>query len=172
MTAPSAHDRTGHGRAEHDGPHLTEVELIWDEGRTERWIAFGHPTDDRILDAYRRVLFFAAGETFAFVRWRGNSFGTILSRIDILRAVLPGETSTRIGFVRPGGELLLRQSGWPKVERVLAEINAIERAGFDPAEACPDHWRHVHNRLSVGLEPRLYTAQRHALWLKRRALSR
>jgi hypothetical protein len=152
------------------GQHLTEVTLMWHEGRIERWIRFGYPLDDRILDAQRRVLSFAAGSVFAFVRWQSNEFGTVLSRIDILRAVLPQQTCTSIGFVRPGGEVLLRQSGWPKVERVLQLIDAIEQNGFNPAEVCPDHWRHMHNRLSANQEPRAYTMERHALWLKRRAL--
>ena len=70
----------------------------------------------------------------------------MLSRIDILGAYSPREACTSIGFVRPGGELLLRLAGWPKVQRVLDEIAAIERR-FDPATICPDHWRHIHNRL-------------------------
>ncbi len=152
------------------GQHRTEVELMWIEGRVERWIRFGHPVEDRILDGQRRVLSFAAGSIFAFVRWQGNEFGTVLSRIDILRAPLPQEAHTILGFVRPGGELLLRLSGWPKVERVLQLIDGLEQNGFDPAAICPDHWRHIHNRLSAGLEPRAYTPERHALWCKRQAL--
>jgi len=154
-----------------DTSALTEVELLWDEGRIERWIRFGYPLGDRILDAQRRVLSFAAGSIFAFVRWQANDFGTVLSRIDILRAQFPHEACTSIRFVRPGGEVLLRQSSWPKVERVLQLIDAIERSGFDPTEICPDHWRHSHNRLSANQEPRTYTSERHALWLKRRDLS-
>jgi len=148
----------------------TEVELLWEEERLERWIRFGHPVDDRIIDSKRRVLSFPPGSVFAFVRWQANDFGTVLSRIDILRALEPHEAATSIGFMRPGGEILLRASSWPKVARVLDEIDAIERAGFDPADICPDHWRHIQNRLAAGQMPRAYTAERHALWLKRKAL--
>ncbi len=150
---------------------FTQVELMWDEGKIERWIRFGHPVDDRILDRQRRVLVFAPGSIFAFVRWQSNAFGTVLSRIDILRARLPHEAMTSIGFLRPGGEILLRMSGWPKVQRVLQLIDAIEQAGFDPTDMCSDHWRHIHNRLSANQNPRDYTKERHALWLKRKALS-
>jgi hypothetical protein len=149
----------------------TQVELLWDEGRTERWIRFGHPADEQIIDRQRRIFFFAPGSLFAFVRWTGNAFGTQLSRIDILRALQSHEASTNISFLRPGGEILLRITGWPKVQRVLQLIDAIEQAGFDPADICPDHWRHIHNRLSAGQESRVYTQARHVLWLKRRALS-
>jgi hypothetical protein len=150
---------------------LTEVELMWDEGRTERWIRFGHPVDEQIVDRRRRIFFFAPGSIFAFVRWTGNEFGTQLSRIDVLHALQAHEACTSIGHLRPGGEILLRISGWPKVERVLQLIDAIEQGNFDPADICPDHWRHIHNRLTAGQEPRAYTPERHALWLKRQMLS-
>lgn len=170
MTASQPHDSCDQ-HTELNGQPLTEVELMWDEGCIERWIRFGNPLDNRIVDAQRRVLTFPAGSIFAFVRWQANDFGTVLSRIDILRALPTNQACTRIGFVRPGGEILLRQSSWSKVERVLQLIDAIERSGFDPAEICPDHWRHSHNRLSANQEPRPYTPERHALWLKRRELS-
>ena len=74
-------------------------------------------------------------------------------------------------FVRPGGEILLRLSGWPKVERVLQAIDAVEALGIDPTDAAPDHWRHVHNRLIAGYEPRPYARDQHSAWLKRRRIA-
>jgi len=73
--------------------------------------------------------------------------------------------------VRPGGESLLRISGWPKVEKVLQAIDAIEALGIDPADAALDDWQHIHNRLSVGEQPRPYTKTRRQAWLRRRSLS-
>jgi hypothetical protein len=58
--------------------------------------------------------------------------------------------------------------GWPKVERVLQAIDVVEALGIDPADAAPDYWQHVHNRLSVNENPRGYTRTRHQAWLKRR----
>ena len=83
----------------------------------------------------------------------------------------PGEAFSTIGYVRPGGEILLRQSGWPRVERVLRVIDAVEAIGVDAADAAPDHWRHVHNRLTAGDEPRAYTHEQHVAWLKRRRIA-
>jgi hypothetical protein len=97
-------------------------------------------------------------------------FGTVVSRIDILRAVGPGEAFSTVADVRPGGEILLRLSGWPKVERVLQAIDAVEQLGIDPTDACPDHWRHVQNRLASGDAPRPYTRARHRAWLLRRRI--
>ncbi|MOA66212.1 hypothetical protein D3C78_1928880 [compost metagenome] len=73
-------------------------------------------------------------------------------------------------FVRPGGEILLRLDSWAKVQRALAAIDAVESLGLDPADASPDHWRHVHNRLTANLEPHAYTPERHAAWLHRRRI--
>ena len=88
-----------------------------------------------------------------------------------MRAVAPGEAYQTLPFVRPGGEILLRHRGWPKVERVLQAIDAVEALGIDPADAAPDHWRHVHNRLIAGDEPRPYSRDQHRAWLMRRRIA-
>ncbi len=144
---------------------LTRVELIWLEKQIEHWIRFGRDVDEQILDRRRRVLSFPPDSVFAFVRWASNDYGTIASHIDILRAVGPGEPYQTVPFVRPGGEILLRIDGWPQVERVLHVIDAVETLGIDAAAASPDYWRHVHNRLAAGQEPRLYTAGQHQAFL-------
>jgi hypothetical protein len=146
---------------------FTEVELYWQQGRVERWIRFGQITQERIIDRRRRVVSFSPGRVFAFVRWAANEHGTIASRIDILRAVEPGEPISTVPGVRPGGEILLRLASWPKVERVLKAIDAVEALGVDPKDAAPDHWGHVHNRISVGEIPRAYSRDHHHAWLLR-----
>ena len=113
---------------------------------------------------------FRPGAMFAFVRWMANDFGTISSRIDVACAVAPGEPYTTLPFVRPGADILLHIEGWPKVSEVLRAIDAVEAAGVDPCEAAPDHWRHVHNRIAAGHEPRAYTIERHRAWLRRREI--
>ncbi|MFC5422886.1 DUF2840 domain-containing protein [Bosea eneae] len=149
----------------------TRVELLHLEGRIERWIRFGRPVEEEILDRRRRALWFAPDAVFAFVRWAANDYGTAVSRIDILRAVAAGEPLTTVPGVTPGGEVLLRLSGWPKVERVLHAIDQVEALGIDPADACPDHWRHVHSRLSANDEPRAYAHERHRAWTLRREMT-
>jgi len=151
--------------------NLTHVELTWVEKRIETWIRFGHAAHEEIIDRRRRVLSFRPGAVFAFVRWAANDFGTILSRIDIVRAVQTGEPYQTLPFVRPGGDILLRIDSWPKVEQVLRHIDAVEAAGIGPCEVCPDHWRHVHHRLSAGETLRAYTSARHRAWLKRREVA-
>ncbi len=145
------------------------VELLHLEGRAERWLRFGRAAREEILDRRRRALWFEPGEVFAFVRWAANDYGTAVSRVDILRACPAGAEMTAVPGVEPGGELLLRLSGWPRVERVLQAVDQIEALGLDPADACPDHWRHLHNRISAGETPRPYARERHRAWLLRRS---
>jgi hypothetical protein len=148
----------------------TDVELIWIDKRLEHWIRFGRIAAERVVSRTTRIASFRPGALFAFVRWASNDYGTVHSRIDIMRAVMTGEAYTTAPFVRPGGELYLSIQGWPKVRAVLAAIDTVEAVGLDPCDAAPDHWRHVHNRLSVGQPPRPYTAERHAAWLARKAI--
>ena len=147
---------------------FTRVELIWIEKSIEHWIRFGMAAREEILDRRRRVLSFRPGSRFALVRWAANAHGTVESRLDILCAPRTGEAYQTVPFVDPGGVLLLRTHGWPKVERMLQIIDAIEAAGIDAGEVSPDHWRHVHNRLTAGHEPRAYTLDHHRAFLLRR----
>jgi hypothetical protein len=149
---------------------LTDVELTWIEKRLEHWIRFGRIAQDRILTRKTRVVSFRPGAIFAFVRWTANDYGTITSRIDIVRAADAGQPYTTLPFVRPGGDILLHVESWPKVSQVLAAIDAVEAAGVDPCDAAADHWRHVHNRIAAGQQPRPYTMERHRAWLKRREI--
>ncbi len=153
-------------------PHedMTHVELTWVEKKIEYWIRFGRQAHEQILDRRRRVVGFQPNAVFAFVRWAANDYGTIISRIDILRAIVPSQSYQTVPFVRPGGEILLKVEGWPKVEDVLRHIDAIEALGVDACDVAPDHWRHVAHRAQAGHAPRPYTAERHLAWLKRREI--
>jgi len=154
----------------HASDDLTHVELTWVEKRIENWIRFGREAHEQVLDRRRSIVGFAPNSIFAFVRWAAGEYGTIISRIDIVRAVRRGEPFQTLPFVRPGGDILLKLEGWPKVERVLQAIDAIERLGIDACDVAPNHWRHVGNRIGAGHEPRAYTLERHAAWLKRREI--
>ncbi|MEY9593046.1 hypothetical protein ABIA06_005337 [Bradyrhizobium yuanmingense] len=153
------------------GVELTHVELTWIEKRIEHWLRFGRRAEERILDRRRSISSFTPGSIFGFVRWASNDYGTVVSRMDIVRAVEPGQRYQTLPFVRPGGEILLRVDSWPKVERVLQAIDAIEALSIDPADAAPEYWRHLHNRLAADHVPRAYTREQHVAWLKRRSVT-
>ena len=171
MTGMAA--RPAHGRQLPDGPapFTTLVDLTFQKQKVEHWIRFGRKSFEQIIDRRRSIVGFAPDSVFAFVRWASNDYGTIVSRLDILRAIGRGEPFQTVPFVRPGGEILLRIDGWPKVQRALAVIDTVEALSVDPADASPDYWRHVHNRLSAGQEPNPYTPQRHAAWIGRRRIA-
>lgn len=149
----------------------TTVELTWVEQATEHWIRFGVPIRDQIVDRRHRLLSFPANSIFAFVRWASNDYGTVLSRIAIVRTVASGEPYSTLPCVTPGGELLLHLGGWPKVRACLALIDEIENLGVDPCAVATDYWRHAHNRLIAGYQPRAYSLTRHRAWLLRRELA-
>ena len=108
---------------------LTHVELTWIEKKLEHWIRFGRVAQDRILTRRTRVVGFRPGAVFAFVRWASNDFGTIVSRIDVVRAVAANESYTTLPFVRPGGPADDRDEGrrHPAQDRGLAQSPAGAR---------------------------------------------
>ena len=61
-----------------------------------------------------------------------------------------------------------RLGSFPDPFRFTGWRDAIERIGIDPEAVSPDHWRHVHNRLAAGHEPRTYTLDHHRAFLLRR----
>ncbi|MER9107122.1 DUF2840 domain-containing protein [Mesorhizobium sp. M0848] len=150
--------------------NLTHVELVWLKKRIENYIRFGQVASNRSIDRSRRVVSFTPGSIFGFVRWTANDFGTVASRIDILRAAATGERCSTVAYVRPGADILLTAIGWPNVEKVLKIIDAIEAIGIDPIDVSPDYWRHAHSRLAAREAPRPYTRQRHEAWLLRRRI--
>src|SRR5580692_530636 len=92
MSLDESSSAAGGAPAGRRAPRVTYVELVWVERRIERWIRFGRPTDERILDRRTRFVGFAAGELFAFVRWGAGPTGrTAMSRLDIVRATDRGE---------------------------------------------------------------------------------
>jgi len=153
------------------GDGETQVDLVWWRGRVEEWLRFGQPREEILHDRRRRTLVFAPGAVFGRVRWTGGDYGTTASALEVLRATAPGEACVTLPGVRPGGEPLVLLAGWTRVQRALAAIDAIEAAGFALHAVAPEHWRHVHNRLTAGLAPRLYEARRHRAWRLRRRVT-
>ncbi len=152
-------------------PDHTQVELTFIAQRIEQWCPIGLATEEVVTDSEHRTLFFAPGSIFALARWTTTALGTVVARLDILRAVAPGQSYTTVPFVRPGAEILLRLDTWPKVEQALQAIALVRAAGIDPADAAPDYWLHVGNRIAADQRPRPYTRARHAVWKLRRKIA-
>jgi hypothetical protein len=152
-------------------PQPTEVDLTWIAGKIEHRIVFGRSIAERITDPQHRTVSFAPGTIFGVMRWASSDYGLTVVRLEVLRAPKPGERATRVPFVHPTVEILMRVSGWADVQRAVQIIDAVQATKIDPADTAPDYWLHVGNRLAAGERPRPYTRARHMAWLLRRRLS-
>lgn len=65
----------------------THVELTWVERKIEHWLRCGHRAEEKIADCRRSISSFTPGSIFAFARWASNDYGTVVSRMDIVRKV-------------------------------------------------------------------------------------
>ena len=88
---------------------LTSVRLVFYRDRVEHWPRFGRDAGERILDRRRHPIVFPLGAVFAFVPWHANNDGTVLSRIDSLRACGAKEPCGTVRGVHAGSEILLRR---------------------------------------------------------------
>ena len=73
------------------------------------------------------------------MRWTPDNYSTVVSIIDIIRAVALGQRCATVAFVRPRGDILSRLAGWPEVERVLKLVDAVEALGIDPTDTRRRH---------------------------------
>lgn len=148
----------------------TSVLTIFERDRISVRLRFARPVRERRLDRRRRLALLAPASIFALLRWERGGYGTVISHITIMRTIAPGETCCMWPYVHPGAETLLFVYGWPKVQRVLQAIDAVEALGVDPTDAAPEYWQHVHNRLCVHQSPHPYSTGQHRAWLRRREL--
>ena len=118
---------------------LTHVELLWLEKRIENWIRFGRhgrgtdsrsPAADPFVYARQHLCVRALGRQRLRHRHLPHRHPA---------AVAPGQRCATVPYVRPGGDILLRLSGWAKVERVLQDCRCRRGA------------RHRSGRRSPGL---------------------
>ena len=91
----------------------------------EHWIRFGREVREQVLDRRRRVLSFPPDAAFALVRWAANEHGTVLSRLDVLRAV-DGHPVVRLAS-------LIGVADWASVYDTLQPVG--DPAGTIPASS-------------------------------------
>ena len=149
---------------------LTAVEIAFYPEFINFWLRFGKPDAQHSLDRRRSLALFGPGQIFGYVRWRANAYGTQDWRIIIAQTAAAPTSMSRLEGVYPGAELLLFATGNARVKRVLAQLDTLEAAGFDPAEISPAHVRHMHNRIAVSCPVTPYSADQHAAFLAARAV--
>lgn len=147
-------------------PPLTRVSLAYVEHRINLYLRFGRPLRELRLDRWRRSASFMPGAVFCRVRWESNDYGTTRWQLMVLQACAPCERMQRIAGVRPGAQLLLCAEGEARVQAVLRRIDAIEALVIEPARAAPAYWHTLGNRLAARQPLPVYSAERHAAWLR------
>jgi len=152
-------------------PGSVEVDLTWVAGRMEHRIVFGKSLAERVTEPHRKTVTFPHASIFAVMRWAASDLGLTVARLEIMRGTATPSGDTRVPFVRPAVDLLMRVSGWSDVQRVIKLIEAIQAAGIDPSDVAPEYWLHVANRLAAGEQPRDYTRGRHMAWQLRRRVA-
>lgn len=150
---------------------LTRVEIAFYPEHLNHWLRFGEPDEQHDLDRRRSLTLFKPGRVFGYVRWRANEYGTQEWRFTIVRTAEPSRFLSRIDGVTPGGEVLLLVTGNAKVKRTLLQVDALEAAGFEPADVSPAYYRHVHNRITAGQPVRAYSMAQHAAHLAARQVA-
>jgi len=155
---------------------FTHVEIAFYPEHLNNWLRFGDPDEQHDLDRRRSLALFKPGRIFGYVRWRANEYGTQDWRFTVVQTAEPSLLLSRIEGVAPGGEVLLLVRGNTKVKRALLQIDALEAAGFEPADVSPAYYRHVHNRIAAKRPIRAYSMAQHEAYVaaqrvKKEALS-
>ncbi|MFT3964651.1 MAG: DUF2840 domain-containing protein [Sphingobium sp.] len=150
---------------------FTDAALMHQPEMADDRLCFGDPAETRTLSPRRSIASFVPGAIFAYIRWRGGEHGTTSWRLWVLCAAAPGERIQSIDGITPGAHILLAVAGPPKVRQVLALIDAIERAGFSPADVAASWWRVAHNRIAANRTVRPYGLDEHRADLVRRRIA-
>jgi hypothetical protein len=150
-------------------PLLTSVRLGMGVERTTTSLRFGHPVKEVCHGTKQsRRVYFTAGDVFCCVISRADEIGPQRIRLDVLRAVSPGQRSSTLIGVQPGAEILLRVGSEINIARVLELIHCIEQQRIQPYAISSDYWRTVHNRLCARVEVVPFRLASHAAYLSRR----
>lgn len=140
---------------------LTKVEILFQEGKLNYRLLFGHPVEvcekefvfGRIT---RKTAYFKPGDVFAIDLWRRNRFGTSAWAVYVLQAAAPGEVAVPVPQVSPAAKVLLEAVGQERARQALRLIREIEER-VDPSELPPSRflltdfrlkscWRNKHKR--------------------------
>ena len=136
--------------------NLTAVQVVYRKKRINHRLRFGAPLIEARLDWQRRLVAFAPGSVFGYIRWRANRFGTQDWRLFVLRSVESGALATIPGIM-PGADILLATRGTTRTQRALGFLDRLEQGVGGLSQVTDAYWRHLHNRLTVSIDPHDFT---------------
>lgn len=135
----------------------THLRLLRTKRRGEDRLLFGRPQQRLPNATGGELLSFPTESIFAFVRWRGDGYGTQTWRIVVAQSGRAGDQITTIPGVEPGAILLLHAFGKTRVHRALKAIEALKKnqelASIDAA-----YWRHLHLAIQLDVAADSYDA--------------
>jgi len=146
---------------------LTRVELFYLEGHINYWLRFGDYSFEKNIDRRRAFVWFKPGQTFCYIRWWSNDYGTQGWTLAIFQAPKQGENCMQYyPGISLGVEILLWVKGGTYVKRVLEILDKIEGEDINLSEASPNYWRYLGQCILMGKTPHLYEKAHHQAWQK------
>lgn len=133
-------------------------------------LLFGRPSASSKDPSDDVELLFTPSQTFGFVRWRGDGYGTQTWRVVVARAGSPGDRLTCIPGVFPGAHLLLHAFGKARAKRALRTIHMLSDSHV-LHEIAPAYWRHVHVQIARNEPPKPYDELAFAAMARARLVS-
>ena len=146
-------------------PPFTLVLISYRKNRHNHRLRFGAPKRQIRLDWQRALAAFIPGQTFGYIRWTANRYGTQDWRFFVVQAVYNGPLTALPG-VRPGGDILLETQGRTRVTRTLQWLDALETEVEDLAVISTAFWRAAHQSLLIGGVPDMPTRLQKRAWNK------
>jgi len=146
---------------------LTRVELFYLEGHINYWLRFGDYSFEKNIDRRRAFVWFKPGQTFCYIKWWSNDYGTQGWTLAILKT--PEQRTYSIQNhpgISPGAEILLRVKSITYVKRILAIFDRIERRGLNLSEVSPNYWRYLGPCIRARQTPHFYDKVQHKAWQK------
>lgn len=146
---------------------LTRVELFYLEAQVNYWLRFGNFSADKNIDRRRAFVWFKPQQTFCYIRWWANEYGTQGWTMGILRSCLPSAINLQTyPGISPGAKILLDIKGSTYVKRTLSIFDDIEEYGINLCEVSPNYYRYLGLCINNRKSPHPYTTAQHKAWQK------
>ena len=136
---------------------LTLVQGKFVRGRCNHRLRFGVPEYEMRLDKSRTVYAFQPQQTFGYIRWQANSFGTTDWRLYVCQTRGAGRIS-RLPGIRPGADILLNIHGTEAMKSALRQIDRLEKDAGGALDNVPaSYWRQMQLALRIARPVRKFT---------------
>ena len=149
---------------------LIRVELFYLEDHVNYWLRFGQCSYEKNIDRRRAFVWFKPHQTFCYIRWWANEYGTQSWALAILRSS-PEHKNRAISLqncpgIYPGAELLLKVKGKTYVKIISVIFDQIEERGIALEDVSRYYYRYLGQCLITGKVPHIYSLEQHRAFQK------